>query len=76
VSYSAKTKAKGIDFTPVIHGFNEWMRQYLTGERIAIDGKSITSTVRSSQETDQNFVSLVSCFSQPRQLILDIQVFG
>jgi predicted transposase YbfD/YdcC len=67
--------SKGIDFTQVIHCFNEWMSQYLTGERIAIDGKSITSTVSSSQETDQNFVSLVSFFSQPRTLIVKVGAF-
>lgn len=67
--------SKGIDFTQVIHCFNEWMSQYLTAERIAIDGKSITSTVSSSQEPDQNFVSLVSFFSQHRQLILKVGAF-
>jgi len=66
--------SKGIDFNQVIHCFNEWMSQYLTGERIAIDGKSIKSTVTSSQETEQNFVSLVSFFSQHRQLILKVGV--
>lgn len=50
------------------------MSQYLTGERIAIDGKSIKSTVTSSQETEQNFVSLVSFFSQHRTLILKVGV--
>ncbi len=64
--------SKGIDFNQVIHGFNEWRSQDLTGERIAIDGKSLNSTVTSSQETEPNFVSLVSFFSQLRQLILDI----
>lgn len=67
--------SKGIDFTQVIHCFNEWMSQDLTAERIAIDGKSITSTVSSSQETDQSFVSLVSFFSQHRQLILQVGAF-
>jgi predicted transposase YbfD/YdcC len=50
------------------------MSQYLTGERIARDGKSIKSTVSSSQETEQNFVSLVSVFSQHRTLILKVGV--
>lgn len=67
--------SKGIDVNQVIHGFNEWMSQSLLGERIAIDGKSITSTVSASQETDQNFVSLVSFFSQHRHLIVKIGAF-
>jgi predicted transposase YbfD/YdcC len=67
--------SKGIDFTQVIHCFNKWMSQYLLGERIAIDGKSINSTVSASQETDQNFVSLVSFFSQHRHLIVKIGAF-
>ena len=66
--------SKGIDCNQVIRCFNEWMSQYLTGERIAIDGNSIKSTVTSSQETEQNFVSLVSFFSQHRQLILKVGV--
>jgi len=67
--------SKGIDFNQVIHCFNEWMSQYLMAERIAIDGKSITSTVSSNHEAEQNFVSLVSFFSQPRQLILQVGAF-
>ncbi len=67
--------SNGIDFTPVIHCFNAWRSQELTGERIAIEGKSLTSTVSASQETDHNLVSLVSGFSQPRQLILQVGAF-
>ena len=74
MSDPAKTKVKGIACNQVIHCFNEWMSQYLTGERIARDGNSIKSTVTSSQETEPNFVSLVSCFSQHRQLILKVGV--
>ena len=66
--------SKGIACNQVIHCFNEWLSQDLTGERIAIDGNSIKSTVTSSQETEPNFVSLVSCFSQHRQLILTVGV--
>jgi hypothetical protein len=50
------------------------MSQYLTGERIARDGKSLKSTVSASQETEQNFVSLVSFVSQHRTLILKVGV--
>jgi hypothetical protein len=74
VSDPAKTKVKGIACNQVIHCFNEWMSQALTAERIAIDGHSIKSTVRSSQETEPNLVSLVSGFSQHRQLILKVGV--
>ncbi|NJO17937.1 MAG: hypothetical protein HC877_20085 [Thioploca sp.] len=48
------------------------MSQYLKGERIAIDGKSINSTVSASPESEQNLVSRVSLFSQPSHLILKV----
>ncbi len=46
--------------------------QALTAERIAIDGKSITSTVSFSHEAEPNFVSLASFFSQHRTLIVTV----
>ena len=57
------------DCESVIAVFNDWMSQYLKAERIAIDGKSINNTVSASQESEPNFVSLVTFFSQPSHLI-------
>lgn len=61
---------KGIDPEEVIKYFNEWMEQYLREEPIAVDGKSIRSTVEASCSAEQNFVSLVSFFGQQSQLIV------
>ena len=64
--------SKASDCAQVIEAVNDWMSQYLKGERIAIDGKSINSTVSASQESEQNLVSLVSLFSQSSHLILKV----
>ena len=61
--------SQGIDCKQVIEAFNEWMSQYRKEGRIAIDGKSIKSTVRASQELEPNFVSLVTFFQQQSHLI-------
>jgi len=51
---------KQLDVEKVIKRFNDWMEQYQVSERIAIDGKSIRSTVTDAGKPEQNFVSLVS----------------
>ena len=48
------------------------MAQYQKPEATAVDGKSITSTVRNATKRDPSFVSLVSFFGQNRQLIYQI----
>ena len=63
---------KGIDFTPVSHGVNDWICPDLTAERMALEGPSLTRTVRAGQEPDPNGVSLVAGFSKPRQRILQV----
>jgi hypothetical protein len=50
------------------------MQQYLKAEKIAIDGKSINSTVSQCHDSQQNFVSLVSLFGQQSHLILQIGI--
>lgn len=45
------------------------MQQYLKAEKIAIDGKSIRSTVTNCHNAQQNFVSLVSLFGHQSHLI-------
>ena len=49
-----------ISFNQIYKAFNKWMIQYFKEENIAIDGKSINSTVSSCHDSKQNFVSLVS----------------
>lgn len=60
---------KAIDFDQVCQSFNDWMEQYIKAEKIAIDGKSINSTVTQCNDSQQNFVSLVSLFGQHSHLI-------
>ena len=48
------------------------MSQYRKEGQIAIDGKSIKSTVRASQEPEPNFVSLVTFFHQQSHLIVTV----
>lgn len=50
------------------------MAQYFYFDKIAIDGKSIKSTVVSSQDSHQNFVSLVSFFGQKTHLIRQVGI--
>jgi len=57
---------RNISFEELNKAFKNWSRQYIDieeGEWIAIDGKALGSTVESSQNSYQNFVSLVSLFS-------------
>jgi predicted transposase YbfD/YdcC len=63
---------KSIDFKQVCYAFNEWMGQYFYQEGIAVDGKSIKSTVTSFQDSQQNFVSLVSFFGQKTNLVRQV----
>ena len=57
----------------VCSAFNKWMLQYMRPEAMAVDGKSITSTVN-TQTGKQAFTSLVSFFGQKSQLIYRIGV--
>lgn len=61
--------SRAIDFEQICNAFNEWMKQYYQPEDLAIDGKSINSTVTSCHDSQQNLVSLVSFFGQRSHLI-------
>lgn len=65
---------KSINFNQVCQAFNDWMAQYFYQEGIAIDGKSIKSTVTSSQNSHQSFVSLVSFFGQQTHLVRQVGI--
>lgn len=65
-----------IDFESLQKSFHEWTKQYVSieqGEWICIDGKSIHSTVSDSHNSFQNFISLVSLFSQKREQIVHVE---
>jgi len=61
--------SRALDFKQLCQAFNDWMIQYYTEEDLAIDGKSIKSTVSSCHDYQQNFISLVSFFGQRSNLI-------
>ena len=61
-----------IGFDEVCAKFNEWMSDYMAGEGIAIDGKSIRSTLSNSHSAAQNFVSLVSLYGQKSGLVRQV----
>jgi hypothetical protein len=61
--------SRTIEFDQLCHAFNNGMRQYCPSEGLAIDGKSINSTVTSCHDSKQNFVSLVSFFGQRSNLV-------
>jgi hypothetical protein len=61
-----------VDCEQVCEQFNRWMDQYTDSETLAIDGKSITSTVTETLEGKQTFTSLVSFFGQRSHLIRQV----
>lgn len=72
--WTLRELVKSIDFKQVCQAFNDWMAQYFYQEGIAIDGKSIKSTVTSPQDSHQNFVSLVSFFGQQSHLVRQVSI--
>lgn len=67
-----------LDFTSLQTAFHKWAGQYVPieeNEWISIDGKAIKSTVSNSWNSYQNFVCLVSLFSQKREQIIYAESF-
>lgn len=67
-----------LDFTCLQTAFHQWAKQYVPideNEWIAIDGKAIKSTVSDIHNSYQNFVCLVSLFSQKREQIIFAERF-
>jgi hypothetical protein len=69
----------GVDWSNLEKIFNQWSSQLgeFSNERewICIDGKSLSSTVKNSDNSHQNFVSFVSLYSQRTQLVLEANRF-
>jgi len=66
------------DFASIQQAFYRWAVNYVkidAGEWIAIDGKSIRSTVSDYSNEYQNFVSLVSLFCSRREQVLHVEKF-
>ncbi len=65
-----------LDFGLLAQQFEQWTKEQVElepGEGIAIDGKSIKSTVEKEQSGYQNFVSMVSVYSQRQGIVLATQ---
>ena len=63
-----------IDVEELCEVFNRWMKSYYQSEAVAIDGKSINSTVSEAHGKHQNFVSIVSFFGQNTHLVWQLGV--
>jgi hypothetical protein len=62
-----------VDFELLNKAFSQWASGYVTIKKkdwLSIDGKSIKSTVDSYNTSYQNFVSMVSVFSQKRGQVI------
>lgn len=68
---------QGLDFELFSIAFSRWVEQALPPseeEWYAVDGKSLGSTLRQVYAPEQNFLTLVSVFSQQRGLVRALQV--
>jgi hypothetical protein len=75
---SIRTFIMSTDFASIQEAFHKWTQQYVSiekGEWIAIDGKSIRSTVSDCCSEYQNFVSLVSLFCIRKEQVLRVEKF-
>jgi hypothetical protein len=61
-----------LDIQELCQAFNQWMLSHYKPELIAIDGKSINSTVSHCHDKEQNFASLVSFFGHQSHLVLRV----
>ncbi len=67
-----------IDFDALNNAFYKWASAYIIIEKnewVSIDGKSIKSTVENYDSSYQNFISLVSVFSQKRGQVIKTSAF-
>lgn len=67
-----------LDFALLAQQFEQWANDNMEmepGEGIAIDGKSIKSTVAQSDTGYHSFVNMVSVYSQQQGVVLAVQAF-
>jgi len=79
-SYSTFRRViKTLNFNPLTDLFNTWAGMTVPpnpGERLAIDGKSIRCTLTDSNNSYQNFISMVSVYSHQRGIVLTTQTMS
>lgn len=70
----------GVNWPSLIEIFREWAREIYPNKSevdwLAIDGKCLRSTITNHQDNQQNFVLMVSLFSQTTGLVLDLKVLS
>lgn len=74
--YTVRRIVQGIDFSLVSKQFSRWASQYVTLSRhewVSIDGKVIGGTVSNANNSNQQFVSLVSLYCSKQKLIIGNQ---
>lgn len=61
-----------VDYAKLNSAFNSWAQEQTrqTGEAIAGDGKSLRNTVSNADNNQQNFISMVSLFSQQQGVVV------
>ncbi len=67
-----------LDFQVLAQQFEQWVNSTFTlepGEWVAVDGKSIKGTVTEPGTAYQNFISLVSLYSNQQGIVLKSQQF-
>ncbi len=67
-----------LDFALLAQQFEQWAKDNIEmelGEEIAIDGKSIKSTVSQSETGYHSFVNMVSVYSQRQGVVVAVQAF-
>ena len=84
-SYSTIRRAMiNIDHDQVIEVFNDWANMIAHSnhqikdddlECIGIDAKSLVSTLTDTFKSKQNFVSIISGFSQDTQMVVAVSIF-
>ena len=66
-----------VSFEPFVTLFNQWAQAFLELDEqtwVAVDGKSIKSTVSHGSESYQNFVSTVSAFTHQTGVVLNLKL--
>ena len=67
-----------LDFERLSECFNQWATEQMewkAGDWLSVDGKSINGTVEQSRSSYQNFVSLVSVYSQRQGVVVALKQF-
>ena len=68
----------GVDFTQLAEAFMEWAKPYIDRDEsrwFAIDGKGLNGSITAACEAHQQFVNLVSVFSQSQGIVVALEQY-